>query len=457
MAKGFKIDDILGDQSKVHSPAGQKMDIVMLPIENIEPNPANVIYDVGDVGMLQADIAEHGLRTPLEVTPAGDKYMLVAGHRRWTACKALHAEGDARFGALPCVIRRYGSEDEELVALITSNATARELTDGERLRQYVALKGALTRLKAAGKVEGRVRDELTRRTGEGAGTLGRLNAIAAHCTPEVQDMLERGEITLTRAYECSKLYKVQQATYAKAGYALMPRLSDAQTDEVMDWLVRVGLADYLKDRDYVSRDQWNYCDTAGDFALPPCVIQLRSGETVKLEKRDRTVACAVIDPKDPKEHLAEKTIYLSQLFFPAKKIYTNKAALEKFKEKKKSAKDKEAARQAELEHWNEAAFAELGRFDEWQKVAEAKALGLVFRAWQLADGGRLVVGVDTFTRRDGGKGLPYDYYICARFDADGQRVPRHSGQPNADFYKRWQHGVGLTQILAEELKKRWNQ
>ena len=100
MAKGFKIDDILGDQSKVHSPAGQKMDIVMLPIGDIEPNPANVIYDVGDVGMLQADIAEHGLRTPLEVTPAGDKYMLVAGHRRWTACKALHAEGDARFGAL---------------------------------------------------------------------------------------------------------------------------------------------------------------------------------------------------------------------------------------------------------------------------------------------------------------------------------------------------------------------
>ena len=90
-------------------------------------------------------------------------------------------------------------------------------------------------------------------------------------------------------------------------------------------------------------------------------------------------------------------------------------------------------------------------------MAEAKALGRVFRAWQLADGGRLVVGVDTFTRRDGGKGLPYDYYICARFDADGQRVPRHSGQPNADFYKRWQHGVGLTQILAEELKKRWNQ
>lgn len=30
-------------------------------------------------------------------------------------------------------------------------------------------------------------------------------------------MVENGEITLTRAYECSKLYKVQQMEYAKMG------------------------------------------------------------------------------------------------------------------------------------------------------------------------------------------------------------------------------------------------
>lgn len=30
MAKGFSIDDVLGDQSKVTRPAGSRMDIVML-------------------------------------------------------------------------------------------------------------------------------------------------------------------------------------------------------------------------------------------------------------------------------------------------------------------------------------------------------------------------------------------------------------------------------------------
>lgn len=231
MAKGFSIDDVLGDQSKVTRPAGTRMDIVMLPIGDIVANPENAIYEIGDVGMLQADIAEHGLRTPLEVTPAGGKYMLVAGHRRHTACLGLHDGGDPRFDRLPCIVVNYNSQDEELVALITSNATARELTDGERLRQYEALKGALTRLKAAGKVDGRVRDELSRRTGEGTGTLGRLNAISARCIPEVKEMLARGEITMTRAYECSKLYKVQQVMYAKNGYSSMPRFTRKKEQE----------------------------------------------------------------------------------------------------------------------------------------------------------------------------------------------------------------------------------
>ena len=222
MSKGFSINDILGN-TKANAPAGQKMQVVMLPAADIEPNPENSIYEIGDVSMLKADIAERGLRSPLEVLPAQNgKYMLLAGHRRWTACRALTAEGVAGFEVLPCVIRQSQGEDDDLIALITSNATARELTDGERLRQYRALKQALERKKAAGALDGRIRDEMSRITGDGTGTLGRLNAIANNCVPEVLAMVERGEITMTRAYECSKLYKVQQVEYAKIKYASMP-------------------------------------------------------------------------------------------------------------------------------------------------------------------------------------------------------------------------------------------
>lgn len=211
MSKGFSINDILGN-TKANAPAGQKMQVVMLPAADIEPNPENSIYEIGNVSMLKADIAERGLRSPLEVLPAkGGRYMLIAGHRRWTACRALTAEGVAGFEVLPCVIRQSQGEDDDLIALITSNATARELTDGERLRQYRALKQALERKKAAGALDGRIRDEMSRITGDGTGTLGRFNAILNNCTAEVVEMLEKGEITMTRSL------RVQQAVQGAAG------------------------------------------------------------------------------------------------------------------------------------------------------------------------------------------------------------------------------------------------
>ena len=69
MSKGFSINDILGS-TKANAPAGQRMQVVMLPAADIEPNPENSIYEIGDVSMLKADIAERGLRSPLEVLPA---------------------------------------------------------------------------------------------------------------------------------------------------------------------------------------------------------------------------------------------------------------------------------------------------------------------------------------------------------------------------------------------------
>ena len=448
MAK-FSIDEILNKAGQ-NAPAGLEMQVQLLPIEDIAPNPQNAIYEIGDVGMLKADIAEHGLRTPLEVCPAGGKYMLVAGHRRRTACAELYAEGDKRFALLPCVVREYASEDEELVALITSNATARELTDGERVRQYVALKNAITRLKAAGKVKGRVRDELTQRTGEGAGTLGRLNAISAHCIPEVLEMLEKGEITMTRAYDCSKLYKVQQLQYAQAGWSAMPKLSAEIKKAAIDYLVTGPLAEKLKNLDYVYRDEWNYADKVrseendgfpmeAELAGVPMCITNNGYSGFKAMQRD---------PEEPNEVVAEGLISWVDMFPAAKKLYINTEALEKYKAREKGKKDAEKTRRAELQHWQEMAKAELAHFDEWKKVAQAEKLGLTFREWPTADGGRLVVAVDEFTRTENPGGLPYVVYFTVRFDADGQRAGEF------DYNKRWKTGIDLIGTIAEDLSKR---
>lgn len=456
MAKGFSIDDVLGDQSKVTRPAGTRMDIVMLPIGDIVDNPENAIYEIGDVGMLQADIAEHGLRTPLEVTPAGGKYMLVAGHRRHTACLGLHDGGDPRFDRLPCIVVNYDSQDEELVALITSNATARELTDGERLRQYEALKGALSRLKAAGKVDGRVRDELSRRTGESTGTLGRLNAISARCIPEVKEMLARGEITMTRAYECSKLYKVQQVQYARTGYASMSEIEEAYQKSIREWLLRDALRPYFQDADYGhGSNQWNYLNNVKIEKFEQTTEI--DGQTFKAAGDFRGSEYMVVqqfDPADPEEVIAEKGFYLRDLYQRAKCLYMSDEDRQAEKQQKESDKSQKAAAAAAEKELEAEVVAILGDYDNWKKVAYAKELGLVFREYPLHDGTHFVVGVDETSRKTGWVGLPYDVYFYARFDADGNRVDVHDGKPSPlNYFTCWRSGKLLEDFLKTDIKK----
>lgn len=456
MSKGFSIDDVLGDQSKVTRPAGSRMDIVMLPIEDIVDNPENAIYEIGDVGMLQADIAEHGLRTPLEVTPAGGKYMLVAGHRRHTACLGLHNGGDPRFDRLPCIVVNYDSQDEELVALITSNATARELTDGERLRQYEALKGALTRLKAAGKVDGRVREELARRTGEGSGTLARLNAISARCIPEVKEMLARGEITMTRAYECSKLYKVQQVKYAKLGYGSMPQIDETLQKSIQEWLLKDALRPYLQQADYsLESNQWNYMSnvkvekfeqtTEIDGQVFKAVGKFLGSEYINVQQ---------LDSSDPEEVIAEKGFYLRELFNRAKSLYMSEKDRQAERHQKENARSKKHAEDVAKKELEAEVVATLSDFDNWHKVAYAKELGLVFREISLHDGTRFVVGVDETSRKTAYVGMPYDIYIYARFDSAGNRVDVSNGRTSPLIYfTGWRNDRLLEEFIANDIKK----
>lgn len=184
-----------------NNPAGATMQVKMLPIDWIIPNPENRIYHVGDVSQLAEDIRKNGVRQPLEVVRTGGMtYKLIGGERRLTACQELLDDGDKRFSSLPCIVLESKGKLDDKIALITANATARELTDGERLAQYEALKDALTAKKQAGQLEGKVRDALCKILGEGSGTLARLNAISANCTEDIKGKLHRGEIGLMEAY-----------------------------------------------------------------------------------------------------------------------------------------------------------------------------------------------------------------------------------------------------------------
>ena len=204
------LNSLMNAQSQTATPAGQQMQVVMIPSRNIIPNPDNdEIYTIGNMDSLKDDIRQHGLRQPLEVIPVEDKpdsYMLISGHRRWAACGILSACGDSRFDSLPCLIRESHGKLDDRIALITANATARDLTDGERLAQYEALKDALTKKKAAGQLEGKVRDEVCRILGLSTGAAARLNVIASCENEIIKERLKAGEIGLMEAYRSAQDY-----------------------------------------------------------------------------------------------------------------------------------------------------------------------------------------------------------------------------------------------------------
>lgn len=204
------LNSLMNAQSQTATPAGQQMQVVMIPSRNILPNPENFeIYTLGDMENLRDDIRQNGLRQPLEVIPMEnekDCYMLISGHRRWAACGILSTLGDTRFDSLPCLIRESHGELDDRIALITANATARDLTDGERLAQYEAMKDALTKKKAAGQLEGKVRDEVCRILGLSTGAAARLNVIASCENEIIKERLKAGEIGLMEAYRSAQDY-----------------------------------------------------------------------------------------------------------------------------------------------------------------------------------------------------------------------------------------------------------
>ena len=204
------LNSLMNAQSQTVTPAGQQMQVVMIPSRNIIPNPDNdEIYTIGNMESLKDDIQQHGLRQPLEVIPVEgepDRYMLISGHRRWAACGILSALGDSRFDSLPCLIRESRGELDDRIALITANATARDLTDGERLAQYEALKDALTKKKSSGQLEGKVRDEVCRILGLSTGAAARLNVIASCENEVIKERLKAGEIGLMEAYRSAQDY-----------------------------------------------------------------------------------------------------------------------------------------------------------------------------------------------------------------------------------------------------------
>lgn len=206
MAKSkFNLAEKLGGVSNLNT---SDMQVVQIPLSQLIVNEHN-FFTVEDVQELADHIALHGLFNPLTVCAAGEgKYRIVAGHRR---CKALELLGrkDA-----PCIVKNYDGEDSEMVALIQSNLTSRELTYYEKMEAVIRLEKALRSMKERGvELPGRLRDHLAGQTNESASAVHRMQYIHKNLSPALLEALRREQIGESVADELAHSPEKVQAEF----------------------------------------------------------------------------------------------------------------------------------------------------------------------------------------------------------------------------------------------------
>ena len=98
----------------------QSNEIKLINTSLIDPHPDNPRKQIGDVTDLAASIKANGLLSPLSVVPNGERYRVIAGHRRLAACK------QAGTGAVPCFVLDLDPL-QQLEAMVTENCQREQL------------------------------------------------------------------------------------------------------------------------------------------------------------------------------------------------------------------------------------------------------------------------------------------------------------------------------------------
>ena len=100
-----------------------------IALERIDVDPANPRQDLGDLTELAASIREQGVLQPILIRPKGDRYLLVAGRRRFAAAKRNRLE------SIPAVVREM-TDQEAAIASLVENLQREDLAPLEEAEAY---------------------------------------------------------------------------------------------------------------------------------------------------------------------------------------------------------------------------------------------------------------------------------------------------------------------------------
>ena len=174
---GMGLDALFGDNG------AEGGDTHTLRISEIEPNrkQPRQDFDEAAIAELADSIRQHGLIQPIVVRPREEGYQIVAGERRWRACRMLGMSD------VPVVVKDFTDEETAQIALI-ENIQRQDLNPVEEAAAYRALMDEY----------GMTQEALSKAVGKSRSAIA--NSVRLLNLPdEIVEMLRKGKLSAGQA------------------------------------------------------------------------------------------------------------------------------------------------------------------------------------------------------------------------------------------------------------------
>jgi len=206
----FDITAAIHGPSEAAQPQAER--IRLIPLDAIKANDKN-FYEIAGIRNLAESISIVGLLDPVRVVAAEDRgYRLVSGHRRLAAYQLLRDEAHGmEFDKIPSIIMSKLDTLDEEFALLTANATARELSYADKLQQEKAMRETLLAMKAQGrKLPSGLSQYIADSMGVSRNEVSRMHTVNENLVPEAMEKVAAGELNASEAYQLARQSEAEQ-------------------------------------------------------------------------------------------------------------------------------------------------------------------------------------------------------------------------------------------------------
>jgi len=205
-----------------------------IKVTQIIPNPSQprMLIDTDKLQELMESIKEHGVVQPVVVRPVkGEKYELIAGERRWRACRGLKKE------YIPALVKSYNDFEASAIALI-ENIQRENLNALEEAQAYNKLMDEY----------GLTQEDISKKLGKSRPFIANMVRLL-NLPEEIKDMVIDGSLTAGHA-RCLIVIKDRDKQMAAALKIVRGNLNVRQTEQMVKKMIEEKDEDKaLKERD----------------------------------------------------------------------------------------------------------------------------------------------------------------------------------------------------------------